>query len=108
MAANLFNEFNVHEAVRARPSNWFVACFLLFLGPESKWDEPGENSKDVRNTVLMMECNDCLYVGWNEQTCTTDLERLPQNSEVETLMVQRTQISFGHGQHGHGSPGQDC
>jgi hypothetical protein len=30
------------------------------LGPESKWDERGGNSKSVRNTELMMEYNDCL------------------------------------------------
>ena len=57
MAANLFN---VHEDVRSRPSTWFVVCFLPSLGPESKWDERGGNSKSVRNTELMMEYNDCL------------------------------------------------
>ncbi len=57
VAANLFN---VHEDVRSRPSPWFVACFLPSLGPESKWDELGGNSNSVRNTELMMECNDCL------------------------------------------------
>ena len=38
----------------------FVACFSPSLGPESKWDELGGNSESVRNTELMMECNDCL------------------------------------------------
>jgi hypothetical protein len=57
VAANLFN---VDEDVRSRPSTWFVACFLPSLGPESKWDQRGGNSKSVRNTELMMECNDCL------------------------------------------------
>ncbi len=57
VAANLFN---VHEDVHSRPSPWLVACFLPSLGPESKWDERGGNSKSVRNTELMMECNDCL------------------------------------------------
>ena len=57
VAANLFN---VHEDVRSRPSTWFVVCFLPSLGPESKWDERGGNSKSVRNTELMMEYNDCL------------------------------------------------
>jgi hypothetical protein len=79
-AANLFN---VHADLRARPSTWFVACFIPTLGPESKWDERGGNSKAVRNTELMMECNDCLYEGWNEQTCTTHLERWLDKSEVE-------------------------
>ncbi len=51
------NLFNVHEDVRSRPSTWFVACFLPSLGPNSKWDERGGNSKSVRNTELMMECN---------------------------------------------------
>ena len=57
VAANLFN---VHEDVRSRPSTWFVFCFLPSLGPESRWDEHGGNSKSVRNTELMMEYNDCL------------------------------------------------
>ena len=57
VAANLFN---VHEDVCSRPSTWFVVCFLPSLGPESKWDERGGNSKSVRNTQLMMEYNDCL------------------------------------------------
>ena len=57
VAANLFN---VHEDFRSRPSTWFVVCFLPSLGPESKWDERGGNSKSVRNTELMMEYNDCL------------------------------------------------
>ncbi len=42
VAANLFN---VHWDVRSRPSTWFVACFLQSLGPESRWDERGGNSK---------------------------------------------------------------
>ncbi len=56
VAANLFNG---HEDVRSRPSTWFVACFLQSLGPESKWNERGGNSKSVRNTELM-ERNDFL------------------------------------------------
>ncbi len=57
VAANLFN---VNEDVRSRPSTWFVVCFLQSLGPESKCDEHGGNSKSVRNTELMMPYNDCL------------------------------------------------
>jgi hypothetical protein len=57
VAANLFN---VHEDVCSRPSTWFVFCFLPSLGPESKWNERGGNSKSVRNTELMMKYNDCL------------------------------------------------
>ena len=64
----------VHEDVRGRPSTWFVACFLPSLGSDSKWDEHGGNSKSVRNAELMMECNDCLFEGWNEQTATTHME----------------------------------
>jgi hypothetical protein len=54
------NLFNVHGDIRSRPSTWFVACFLPSLGPESKWDERGGNSKSEKNTELMMEYNDCL------------------------------------------------
>ena len=32
----------------------------------------------------MMECNDCLFDGWDVQKTTTHLERLPDKSEVET------------------------
>ena len=31
----------------------------------------------------MMECNDCLFDGWDVQKTTTHLERLPDKSEVE-------------------------
>ncbi len=89
VAANLFN---VHEDVRSRPSTWFVVCFLPSLGPESKWDERGGNSKSVRNTELMMETNDCLFEGWNEQTCTTHIERWP-DGEVETHVVKAGHIN---------------
>ncbi len=58
MAANLFNG---HKDVSSKPSTWFVACFLPSLGPESKWDGRGGNSKSVRSTELMLECNDCLW-----------------------------------------------
>ncbi len=57
LAANLFN---VQEDVHSRPSTWLVACFVPSLGPESRWDECGGNSKSVRNTQLMMEYNDCM------------------------------------------------
>ena len=59
------NLFNVQEDVHGRPSTWFVACLLPNLGADSKWDERGGNSKSVRSTELMMECNDCLFEGWN-------------------------------------------
>ena len=48
----------------------FVACFLLSLGAVSKRDEPGGNSKSVRSTELMMECNDCLKDGMISQKVT--------------------------------------
>ncbi len=82
------NLFNVHEDVRSRPSTWFVVCLLPSLGPESKWDERGGNSKSARNTELMMKSNDCLFEGWNEQTYTTHIERWPAKSEVETHIVR--------------------
>ena len=89
MAANLFN---VHEDVRFRPSTCFVVCFLPSLGPESKWDERGGNSKSVRNTELMMESNDCLFEGWNEQTCTTHIERGQTEKLRLTLLKQATSM----------------
>jgi hypothetical protein len=36
-----------------------VAAVYPVLGAESKWDARGGNSNAVRNTELMMECNDC-------------------------------------------------
>ena len=87
------NLLNVHEDVRGRPSTWFVACFLPSLGSDSKWDERGGNSKSVRNTELMMECNDCLFEGWNEQTATTHIERWPDQSEVETHITRAGHIN---------------
>jgi hypothetical protein len=62
------NLINVHENIRSRQSTWMVAAFLSVSGPESKWDEQGGNSMAVRNTEIMMECNDFLFEGWNEQT----------------------------------------
>ena len=88
------NLLNVYEDVCGRPSTWFVACFLLSLGADSKWDERGGNSKSVRSTELMMECNDCLFEGWNEQTATTHIERWPDKSEVETHIVQAGHINY--------------
>jgi hypothetical protein len=49
----IFLLYNDHADLRARPSTWFVACFIPTLGPESKWDERWGNSKAVRNTELM-------------------------------------------------------
>ena len=46
------------------------------------------NSNSVRNTELMMECNDCLYEGWNVETSTTHLETWPDQSEVGTHIVR--------------------
>ena len=40
----------------------------------------------------MMECNDCLFEGWNEQTTTTHIERWPDKSEVEAHIVQAGNI----------------
>ena len=65
-----------------------VAAFYPVLGQESLWDERGGNSNSVRNTELMMECNDCLFEGWNDQTCKTHIERWPDQSEVETHIVR--------------------
>ena len=87
------NLFNVHEDVRGRPSTWYICCFLPSLGAESRWDDRGGNSKSVRNTELMMECNDCLFEGWNEQTATTHLEVWPDKSEVETHIIQADHIN---------------
>ncbi len=52
------------------------------------WDARGGNSKSVRNTEMMMERNDCLSEGWNDQTATTHIERWDDKSEVETHMVE--------------------
>ena len=79
---------NVHEKIRSRPSTWMVAAFLPVSGVESTWDERGGNSNAVRNTELMMECNDCLFEGWNEQTATTHIELWSDQSEVETHFVR--------------------
>ena len=65
-----------------------VAAFLPVSGVESTWDERGGNSNAVRNTELMMECNDCLFEGWNQQTSKTHLKRWPDKSEVETHIVR--------------------
>ena len=86
------NLLNLHEDYRGRPSTWYVCCFLPSLGAESRWDDRGGNSKSVRNTELMMECNDCLFEGWNEQTATTHIERWPDQSEVETHITRAGHI----------------
>ena len=78
------NLVNVHEKTRSRPSTWMVVAFLPVSGAESMWDHQGGNSSSVRNTELMMECNDCLFEGWNEQTAQTHFERWPDKSEVDT------------------------
>ena len=82
--------FNIHEDTRSRPSTWMVAAFYPVLGAESTWDERGGNSNSVRNTELMMECNDCLYEGWNAGTAATHwhIETWPDQSEVETHIVR--------------------
>ena len=87
------NLLNLHEDYRGRPSTWYVCCFLPSLGAESRWDDRGGNSKSVRNTEVMMECNDCLFEGWNEQTATTHLEVWPDKSEVETHIVRAAHIN---------------
>ncbi len=48
----------------------------------------------VRNTEIMMECNDCLFEGWNEQTAKTHIEMWPDKSEVETHIVRIGHIQF--------------
>ncbi len=82
---------NVHEDVRARPSTCVVACFLQPLGTKSGWDERWGNSKSVtvRSTELMVECKDCLFVGWNEQTVTAHLERWPTFFEQAISMIRQ-------------------
>jgi hypothetical protein len=84
------NLLNVHEKIRSRPSTWMVAAFLPVSGPESTWDERGGNSNAVRSTEIMMECNDCLFEGWNQQTAKTHIEAWPDSdkSEVETHIVR--------------------
>ncbi len=86
------NLINVHENIRSRPSTWMVAGFLPVSGPDSKCDERGGNnpgnSMAVRNTEIMMECNDCLSEGWNEQTAKTHIEMWPDKSEGETHIVR--------------------
>ena len=62
------NLVNVHEKTCSRPSTWMVVAFLPVSGAESMWDVRGGTSKSVRSTELVMECNDCLFEGWNEQT----------------------------------------
>ena len=81
------NLVNVHEKTRSRPSTWMVVAFLPVSGAESMWDHQGGNSSSVRNTKLMMECNDCLFEGWNEQTAQTHFERWPDKSEVDTPII---------------------
>jgi hypothetical protein len=54
---------NVHEKTRSRPSTWMVVAFLPVSGADSTWDVRGGNSKAVRSTELMMECNDCQFEG---------------------------------------------
>ena len=41
----------------------------------------------------MMECNDCLFEGRNEQTATTHIERWPDQSEVETHITRAGHIN---------------
>ena len=79
---------NVYEKTRSRPSTWMVAAFYPVSGAESTWDARGGNSKAVRGVELMMECNNCLYEGWNEQTKTTHCERWADKLEVETHIVR--------------------
>jgi hypothetical protein len=38
--------------------------------------------------MMEMECNNCMYEGWNEQTATTHIERWPDQSEMETHMAR--------------------
>ena len=83
---NLFH--HVHDKTCSRPSTWMVAAFYPVLGVESLWDERGGNSNSVRNVELMIECNDCLFEGWNDQTCKTHIERWPDQSDVETHIVR--------------------
>ena len=87
------NLLNLHEDYRGRPSTWYVCCFLPSLGAESRWDDRGGNSKSVRNTELMMECNDCLFEGWNEQTATTHIETRAAASSPPAVW-QTSELSF--------------
>ena len=50
-------------------------AFIPVSGEESMWDARGGDSKSVRDTEMMMECNDCLSEGWNDQTATTHIMR---------------------------------
>jgi hypothetical protein len=70
-----------------------VVAFLPVSGADSTWDVHEGDSKAVGNTELMMECNDCLFDGWNEQTDKTHIERWTDKSEVEThidLAISKT------------------
>ncbi len=80
------NLFDLNENMRSRPFAWMVVAFYPVSGAETKWDERGGNSKSVRSIELMMECNNCLYQGWNDQTATTHIERWLDKSEMETHM----------------------
>ena len=77
-----------------------VAAFYPVVGVESTWDERGGNSNSVRNSELIMERHDCLYGGWNVETATTHLETSPDQSEVETHIVQVGHIQDKPKKHG--------
>ncbi len=49
--------------------------------------------KSVRSTELIMECNDLLFEGCNEQTAITHHERWPDKSNVETDIVRARHIN---------------
>ena len=91
----LHSLIDVQEKIRSRPSTWMVVtqavAFLPVSGPESTWDNRGGNSKVVRSTELMMECNHCsgcLSKGRNEQTTKSHMERWAGKSAVQTHIVR--------------------
>ncbi len=80
----------------------------LSLSPHSPWQKAAAECKHfiflhhIRQEQCIplhqrfshrMECNDCLFEGWNEQTCTTHLERWPGKSEVETYIIRADHIN---------------
>ncbi len=94
VAANLFN---VHKDVLSMPSTWFVAWFLPSLGPESKWDECGGNSKSVMSTELTMECNDCCFRRKLAQQIEREKEKQPLAKETNGRPQEKNQTQVTEG-----------
>ncbi len=64
------------------PPGWKLPFFLYVDSgelEESMLNASDGNCKSVRNTELMIECKDCLFERWNDQTATTHIERWANN-----------------------------